>query len=318
MNQLISIIIPAYNRAHIIGETLDSIIAQTYKNWECIIVDDGSSDSTRKAIEGYVVIDPRFKLLCRPVELPKGPSACRNYGVSRSLGEYIQFFDSDDIMHPDHLKFKIDAIADNDFVTCKIEGFVGDFDVDLFKEDRVKDLVKPLNAFKSFVKGDFLMCMVVPFWKKKTLELFLPMREDLHILEDRELHTRILYTEPNFKVINKTLIYYRRDLESSTNSFFSRIDFGIDSYLKAMESVLSYVDDPETRLILLKRILGFFRQALAERDFAAAGKCLDFTKKSNLWNSPSLRVKKYRILFFYQLLKIVKKGDTRFKFLFKI
>lgn len=318
VNQLISIIIPTYNRAHVIRETLDSIIAQTYKHWECIIVDDGSTDNTRRIVEDCVLVDSRFKLLTRPTQLQKGPSACRNYGVSQSSGKYIQFFDSDDIMHPDHLKFKINTIEDCDFVTCKIEGFYGDFDVELYKEDRVKDLIKPSKPFRSFVVGEFLMCMVVPFWKKESLEPFLPIREDLHILEDRELHTRILYTEPKFKVINKTLIYYRRDQISSTNSFFSNVDYGIDSYLKALESILLFVKEPEDRKVILKRILGFFRQALAERNFKAASKCLFFTEKFNLWNSSLLKLKNYRIRFFFHVLKIVKRGDTRFKFLFKI
>ena len=58
---LISIIIPTYNRAHIIGETLDSIIAQTYTNWECIVVDDGSSDNTAEVMAKYIVKDSRFR-----------------------------------------------------------------------------------------------------------------------------------------------------------------------------------------------------------------------------------------------------------------
>ena len=78
---LVSIIIPTYNRAHLIGETLDSVLAQTYQNWECIIVDDGSSDSTDSLIATYKTIDVRFQYLHRTPEKIKGANACRNIGL---------------------------------------------------------------------------------------------------------------------------------------------------------------------------------------------------------------------------------------------
>ena len=104
MNQLVSIIIPTYNRAHLIGETLDSILAQTYTNWECIIIDDGSSDDTLEVIDNYIKKDNRFQYYRRPVERSKGPNVCRNFGYELSKGEYINWFDSDDVMLPTFLE----------------------------------------------------------------------------------------------------------------------------------------------------------------------------------------------------------------------
>jgi glycosyltransferase involved in cell wall biosynthesis len=95
---LVSIIIPTYNRAHLIGETLDSVVAQTYLNWECIIVDDGSSDNTDEVVGAYVEKDARFKYFHRPEEHLPGGNGARNYGFKMSQGEYIQWFDSDDLM----------------------------------------------------------------------------------------------------------------------------------------------------------------------------------------------------------------------------
>ena len=65
-NPLVSIIIPTYNRAHLIKETLDSVLTQTYTNWECIIVDDGNSDNTEEVINSYIAKDQRFKYCHRP------------------------------------------------------------------------------------------------------------------------------------------------------------------------------------------------------------------------------------------------------------
>lgn len=97
-NPLISIIIPTYNRAHLISETLDSVLAQTYKKWECIIVDDGSKDNSEEVIEKYLKRDSRFQYYDRPLGRPKGANACRNYGVEVSKGEYVIFLDSDDVL----------------------------------------------------------------------------------------------------------------------------------------------------------------------------------------------------------------------------
>jgi glycosyltransferase involved in cell wall biosynthesis len=101
---LVSVIIPTYNRAHLIGETLDSVVIQTYENWECIIVDDGSSDNTDEVVGKYVKGDTRFKYYHRPEEHLQGGNGARNYGFKMSQGDYIQWFNSDDLMHPEKYK----------------------------------------------------------------------------------------------------------------------------------------------------------------------------------------------------------------------
>ena len=79
MLPLVSIIIPTYNREHLIGETLDCVISQTYTNWECIVVDDGSHDNTPEVIKSYFNNDERIKFYNRPDYKNKGASSCRNY-----------------------------------------------------------------------------------------------------------------------------------------------------------------------------------------------------------------------------------------------
>ena len=86
MCPLVSIIIPNYNRADLIVETLNSIIAQTYTNWECIVVDDGSTDDSIKVIDEYSKLDPRIYLYIRPNHKRKGANSCRNYGLEMSRG----------------------------------------------------------------------------------------------------------------------------------------------------------------------------------------------------------------------------------------
>lgn len=124
-NPLVSIIIPTYNRAHLIGETLDSILAQTYTNWECIVIDDGSGDDTDKIMQEYCNKDFRFHYYHRPKERQPGGNGARNYGLKISSGEYIIFFDSDDLMTEDHVQVKVEAIIKHqvDYVITKTKFF---------------------------------------------------------------------------------------------------------------------------------------------------------------------------------------------------
>ncbi len=111
---LISIIIPTYNREKEIIETLKSIQKQSYKKFECIIVDDGSLDNTENVISNLIEVDSRFVFFKRPSEYKRGGNGARNYGIDLSKGDYIQFFDSDDLMLKDNLKLKLEAILKYD------------------------------------------------------------------------------------------------------------------------------------------------------------------------------------------------------------
>lgn len=116
-NPLVSIIIPTFNRSAFLGETLESVINQTYSNWECIVVDDGSLDATPELMEFYCEKEKRIRYFSRPPNLPKGANPCRNFGFDVSQGEYINWFDSDDLMLPNNLELKLKAFKkDVDFV----------------------------------------------------------------------------------------------------------------------------------------------------------------------------------------------------------
>lgn len=114
MNTKVSIIIATYNRAQYIVKTLKSIQEQTYKNWECIIIDDGSTDDTQILVRDFIKADSRFLYQVRPLKVPKGANASRNYGYTLSSGAYIKFFDSDDLMLANHLEVLVSEIIEND------------------------------------------------------------------------------------------------------------------------------------------------------------------------------------------------------------
>ena len=89
----VAVIVPAYNFERFIAEALDSVIAQTYRQWECVVVDDGSTDGTAAVAERYAAADPRIRCLRQP---NRGVSSARNLALRSSTAPYVQFLDADD------------------------------------------------------------------------------------------------------------------------------------------------------------------------------------------------------------------------------
>src|SRR5690606_40203485 len=101
MYPLVSIIVPCYNYGHYLLETLNSVKSQIFKDWECIIIDDGSTDPTAEVAREATRIDRRFRYYYQE---NKGLAAARNSGILRSRGEFIQFLDADDFISPNKLR----------------------------------------------------------------------------------------------------------------------------------------------------------------------------------------------------------------------
>ena len=104
---LVSVVIPAHNRADLLGQTLDSVLAQTLQDWECIVVDDGSTDATPHVIVDYGSRDGRFRGVAGRFG---SASAARNQGAAAATGKYLSFLDSDDLMMPDKLAWQAAAL----------------------------------------------------------------------------------------------------------------------------------------------------------------------------------------------------------------
>ena len=104
---LVSIIIPNFNSQKYLRETILSVIGQTYKNWELIIVDDHSTDNSIKMIEEFTKSDPRVTML-KTIKNSGGPATPRNIGLEHASGDYIAFLDSDDTWFQDKLSVQIE------------------------------------------------------------------------------------------------------------------------------------------------------------------------------------------------------------------
>jgi len=105
---LVSVIVPVYNGAVYIPDTIESVRRQTHRNWECIIIDDGSTDDTAAVVKALIASDDRFRYAWQP---NAGLSAARNAGLERAKGGYIQFLDADDVLLPPKLELQLAQIA---------------------------------------------------------------------------------------------------------------------------------------------------------------------------------------------------------------
>src|SRR5699024_1050422 len=111
------VIMPAYNSEKFIGRALDSIIAQTYKNWEVIVVDDCSTDNTPIVVREYIEKYPQIKY-CKLVK-NSGAAVARNKAIDKATGTYIAFLDSDDVWKPEKLSIQIEFMEKNEYnFTC--------------------------------------------------------------------------------------------------------------------------------------------------------------------------------------------------------
>ncbi|MDF2943089.1 MAG: glycosyltransferase [Herbinix sp.] len=153
----VSIIMPTFNRENIIYKAIDSVINQNYQNWELIVVDDRSTDNTKKIIKSYIEKDCRIKYILNTQK--KGPAGARNCGIYNSNGKYIAFLDSDDEWFEHHLSTCVNALENENVDICSalwIENCSGN----LIKVDKVPELNSEFEkAFKTLnpkIKGDMV------------------------------------------------------------------------------------------------------------------------------------------------------------------
>lgn len=114
----VSVVIPTYNRAHLVGRAIQSVLNQTYQDFEIIVVDDGSTDNTEEVVKSFN--DPRIRYIRH--DQNRGGSAARNTGIKMARGEYIAFQDSDDEWLPIHLDRKIKLMK-----CTKADGLIGSY-----------------------------------------------------------------------------------------------------------------------------------------------------------------------------------------------
>lgn len=254
-----------YNRAHFIVETLHSIQNQTYENWECLIIDDGGSDNTSEKIHPFLEGDSRFKYIIRTKVYKKGIPGCRNLGLDLAKGNYVIFFDDDDIVHPQNLELCVNELSDTHFQFCRYnrDVFTGNFDYIFDKEnsfDRFEISVKDLD---KMIDGrlPFNSCSIM--WE---IECFKKNKFQVHLMyaEEWELYSRILSNGISGISIDKTLFYGRKHINSNTGEYYNNDPIRVSSKREAIRLI---VDNLENKKLLSNYILNYFiKLGINDRD----------------------------------------------------
>lgn len=195
----ISVVIPAYNREKTIAKCLDSVLHQTYKPFEVIVVDDASSDNTVKLVEEY----PSDLVKLVKCKTNSGAQAARNIGIKAAQGDWIAFQDSDDIWLPDKLEKQKEAIENSGFAVCAGGGIRREGKNEkLFYVEGVSG-----NAYKEVLILNTYILYQTLLVKKVLLEQIGYLDENVEAFQ--ELDTAIRLTkENNIMYINSPLFIY--------------------------------------------------------------------------------------------------------------
>lgn len=180
---LVSIILCTYNRAHLVKRAIASVLIQAYRNWELIIIDDGSADDTGQVVMPVVKSDPRIKYF---YHMNKGLARSRNIGITLASGEYTTFLDSDDEYRENHLSVRIQAMEKKPWVALMYGGieYVGPEEKQYAPDAQRSG--KKIHLSKCYASGTFFARASV--FKKLRGFRNLPFAEDLDFI--RQMHKK--------------------------------------------------------------------------------------------------------------------------------
>lgn len=207
MKPLVSIIIPTYNREIELAQTLDSVLAQTFPDWECLVVDDGSTDNTEQMMRDYAHLDNRISYYKRPQDRQKGANACRNFGLQLSRGKYVNWIDSDDVVLTGHLESHLKAhkMHEVDATISKAEVFIGHTGnrVRVWSEIYPqRDLIGEMTATKVLWP---IACLL---WKKSVVPEK-PFMEDLGSSQEWTFHLMQIIRGLKYHILDQTTYLVR-------------------------------------------------------------------------------------------------------------
>lgn len=204
----ISVIIPTYNRAAIISKTIDSFIEQTFEDWEMIVVDDYSTDDTKKVIEEYHKRDARIRYLLN--ERKKGAQGARNTGIMHAQADWVCLFDSDDIAYPDYLSKMVGAIEEGiGCVACYLNLiYVGEGKSD------VAEWADDGYVETKLMSGKLYVNFVNSIFRKSELVWIGLLDEDCPNYQEYDTHLR-LSQNAQYKAVREVLLDYHLGVPDS-------------------------------------------------------------------------------------------------------
>ncbi|EOE5321825.1 glycosyltransferase family 2 protein [Providencia rettgeri] len=193
--ELVSVIMPIYNSERFLDSSINSVINQTYKNWELILIDDCSSDDSILKAKLHCANDSRIKLIL--LNKNSGAATARNKGIELSRGKYIAFLDSDDIWFPNKLEDQITFMQNSNTFFC----YTAYKKIDEHCNDIITFGVPPTISYRDLLKNCVIGCLTVVFDAEKLGKIYMPLdtkREDyalwLKIMREKNISATGLNT----------------------------------------------------------------------------------------------------------------------------
>lgn len=225
MNELVSIITPCYNSARFIGETIESIQAQTYTNWELLITDDCSQDNSIEIIKSYIEKDSRIKLF--QLEKNSGAGIARNKSIEEAKGRYIAFCDGDDLWDKDKLMKQLEFIETNGYTFTHTYTKVINAEGDVVGFNKKPDVV----SFKSTRILNYIGTSSVIYDTRDIGKFYMkPIRRR----QDWALWLDILKVTKHAYCLNEPISIYRYSPNSLSSNKFKLFKHHIEVYNKSL------------------------------------------------------------------------------------
>ncbi|GAB7256597.1 glycosyltransferase family 2 protein [Polaribacter sp. OB-PA-B3] len=231
MNNLVSIITPSYNSSAFISKTINSVLIQTYTNWEMLIVDDCSTDDSIILIESFIAKDSRIKL--HKLTKNSGTAIARNTAIKLAQGNFIAFLDSDDIWLSNKLEVQLKFMIENNYNLTHTSYST----INETSEKPIKKFVcRPILSYKNMLYSNRIGCLTVIYNADKLGKIYMP---NIRKRQDYALWLKILKIEKHAYGIQEILAHYRLRNQSISNNKFEMLKWNF--YLFKNIEKMSYV-----------------------------------------------------------------------------
>jgi len=211
MNSLVSIITPNYNAEKFIAETIESVINQTYTNWELIIVDDCSTDDSLAIINEFIKKEDRIKLI--KLSKNSGPAVARNNGIEVAKGEYMAFLDSDDRWFSNKLEVQLNFMQKHNYALT----FTSYYSVNEQKEKQKIIRAKKQITYKNLLTNNYIGCLTAMYSVQQLGKVYMPL-----VLKRQDWGLWLKITKNNivaYGIQEPLASYTRRETSISSNKF---------------------------------------------------------------------------------------------------
>jgi len=256
-NHLISIIIPCYSQAAFLDETLNSVFVQTYENWECLIINDGSPDNTEQIAQKWVEKDSRFKYFFKQ---NSGVSSTRNFGLEKAAGAYVQFLDADDLLADTKLELSLQSIenAVNENVQIVFTNFRMFNNNAKITTEPYCILNQEIFTYENLLYkwNDGFSIPIQTAFIKSSLLKNIRFPEHMTAQEDWIFWVNLFKSNPKVFFIDQTLALYRVNMASRTLSKDM-----LEDQIKAYEYFKNFLSEEEFHKMSLVLISRYYKKS---------------------------------------------------------